>query len=38
MGGGEGAELSRISENEVRNEYAILVVTFKLRDYLGEYA
>jgi len=37
-----GAELNRISdicnENEVRNEYAVLVVTFKLRDYLREYA
>jgi hypothetical protein len=40
-GGGGGAELNGIScicnETEVRNEYAVLVVTFKLHDYLGEY-
>ena len=34
---GWGGGLGRISENEVRNEYAILVVTLKLRHYLGEY-
>jgi hypothetical protein len=41
-GRGGGAELNGISytcnESEARNVYAILVVTFKLRDYLGEYA
>lgn len=39
---GVGAELNRISficnESEVRKVYAVLVVTLKLRDYLGEYA
>jgi hypothetical protein len=39
---GWGAELNRISficnESEVRKVYAVLVVTLKLRDYLGVYA
>ena len=40
-GGWGGAELNGIlyicNESEARNVYAILIVTFKLRDYLGEY-
>jgi len=40
-GWGGGAELNGIlyicNESEARNVYAILIVTFKLRDYLGEY-